>query len=58
MGHVSGGYHGSNESWSGQTNFSRSNDKEVIAYKIDGEHKKFSGSSTVSINFTSYYQKG
>lgn len=58
VGHVSGGYHGSNESWSGKTTFNLTNDKEIVAYKIDGEHKKFSGSSTVEIKFETYYQKG
>lgn len=58
VGHVSGGYHGSNESWSGTTKFSLTNNKIITAYKIDGEHKKFSGESRVEICFEKYYQKG
>lgn len=34
------------------------NSKEIIAYKINGNHYKFSGGTTVKIQFSTYYQKG
>ena len=55
---LEGGYHGSNESWNGGRDFSLTNDKEIVAYYIEGQHKKFSGSTTAEIRFNNYYQKG
>lgn len=55
---ASGGYHGGGETASGTVNFSLTNDKVIIAYKVYAEHQKFSGSSGATFKFTDYYQKG
>ena len=55
---ANGGYHGGGETGSGTVNFTLTNDKVIIAYKVYGEHQKFGGSSGATLKFTEYYQKG
>ena len=55
---ANGGYHGGGETGSGTVNFTLTNDKVIIAYKVYAEHQKFSGGSGATLKFTEYYQKG